>query len=159
MIFFIIVQKNKSNNKVTLRTLEVNSRGQKQPLYLLSTSPQLVQFLNITIPRSLSGTPCMYILKEEGCQNLHWYDTKERLSMTDDFGNVGCGIFKWWEQNWEDFCLRIHIPKENYWIHRFSDKQSFFENWIEIFCLVKFMFSKKATKIDEIFTVNLTLTT
>ena len=28
--FFIIVQKNKNNNKVTQRTLEVNSRGQKQ---------------------------------------------------------------------------------------------------------------------------------
>ena len=28
-----------------------------------------------------------------------------------------------------------------------------------VLCTVKFVFSKKATKIDEIFTVNLTLTT
>jgi hypothetical protein len=37
---FIIVQKNnnKSNNKVTLRTLEVNSRGQKRYLFCVKTS-------------------------------------------------------------------------------------------------------------------------
>ena len=34
----------------------------------------------------------------------------------EDYGNTGCRVFKWGVQNWKDFCLKINIPKENYWI-------------------------------------------
>ena len=38
-----------------------------------------------------------YIVKGQGFHNLHRYvtdDSKERLSMTDDYGKMGCGVFK-----------------------------------------------------------------
>ena len=33
-------------------------------------------------------------------------------------GNTGCRVFKRGVHNWEDFCLKINIPKGNYWILR-----------------------------------------
>ena len=33
-----------------------------------------------------------------------------------DMNNMGCRVFKWWVQNWKDFCLKINIPKRNHWI-------------------------------------------
>jgi hypothetical protein len=33
-------------------------------------------------------------------------------------GNTGCRVFKQGIQNWKDFCLKINIPKGNYWILR-----------------------------------------
>ena len=48
--------------------------------------------------------------KEEGVTLLsHLYDY---------YGNMGSQVVKWGVQNQKDFCLRINIPKENY-----------FENW------------------------------
>ena len=29
-----------------------------------------------------------------------------------------CPVFKWEVQNWKEFCLKINISKENYWILR-----------------------------------------
>ena len=37
------------------------------------------------------------------------------------YGNTGCRVFKWGVQNWKDFCLKINIPKESYWMN--------VENW------------------------------
>ena len=34
------------------------------------------------------------------------------------YGNTGCGVFKRGVQNSKDFCLRINILKESYWILR-----------------------------------------
>ena len=34
------------------------------------------------------------------------------------YGNKGCWVFKRRVQNWKDFCLITHTPKENYWILR-----------------------------------------
>ena len=34
------------------------------------------------------------------------------------FGNTGCQLFKRGIRNWKDFCLKINIPKGNYWILR-----------------------------------------
>ena len=34
------------------------------------------------------------------------------------YGNTGCGVFKRGVQNWKYFCLKINIPKGNYWILR-----------------------------------------
>ena len=34
------------------------------------------------------------------------------------YGNTGCRVFKWGVQNWKYFCLRINLPKGNYWILR-----------------------------------------
>ena len=34
------------------------------------------------------------------------------------YGNTGCQVFKGGVQNWTDFCLKINIPKEKYWILR-----------------------------------------
>ena len=31
-------------------------------------------------------------------------------------GSTGCWVFKWGVQNWKDFCVKINIPKGNYWI-------------------------------------------
>ena len=42
-------------------------------------------------------------------------------SAHEDYGNTGCQVFKQGVQNWKDFCLKINIPKGNF----FS-----FENWI-----------------------------
>ena len=33
-------------------------------------------------------------------------------------GNTGCWVFKRGIQNWKDFCLKINVPKGNYWILR-----------------------------------------
>ena len=30
-------------------------------------------------------------------------------------GNTGCRVFKRGIQNWKDFCLKINIPKGNFW--------------------------------------------
>ena len=35
-----------------------------------------------------------------------------------DYGNTGCGVFKWGVQNQKGFCLRINIRKGNYSILR-----------------------------------------
>ena len=52
LIFFIIVLKNnKSNNKVTLRTLEVNSRGQKQNSEHLAILKLVMQTKKFTITK------------------------------------------------------------------------------------------------------------
>ena len=32
------------------------------------------------------------------------------------YGNTGCRVFLWGVQNQKDFCLKINIPKGNYWI-------------------------------------------
>ena len=40
------------------------------------------------------------------------------ISMDEDYGNTGCRVFEQGVQNWKDFCLKINIPKENYWILR-----------------------------------------
>ena len=34
------------------------------------------------------------------------------------YGNTGCQVFMRGVQNWKDFCLKINIPKRNYWILR-----------------------------------------
>ena len=34
------------------------------------------------------------------------------------YGNTGCQVLKRGIQNWKDFCLKINIPKGNYWILR-----------------------------------------
>ena len=39
---------------------------------------------------------------------LWWHDTS-------DYGNTGCRVFKQGIKNWKDFCLKINIPKGNYW--------------------------------------------
>ena len=33
----------------------------------------------------------------------------------DRYGIPGCRVFKRGVQNWKDFCLKINIPKGNYW--------------------------------------------
>ena len=56
-------------------------------------------------------------------ENLESYemddmDTNEPVDNDSDYGNTGCRVFKLWVQNWKDFCLKINIPKKNYWIFK-----------------------------------------
>ena len=44
-------------------------------------------------------------------------NTPEKFT-TLHYGNRGCGIFKGGIQNWKGFCIRINIPKGNFWILR-----------------------------------------
>ena len=41
------------------------------------------------------------------------------------YGNTGCWVFKQGVHNWKDFCLKINIPKGNYWILRIGVMASF----------------------------------
>ena len=45
-----------------------------------------------------------------------WYIQSLYYKLTACNGNSGCRVFKPGLQNWKDFCLRINIPKGNYWI-------------------------------------------
>ena len=36
--------------------------------------------------------------------------------MASHYGNRGCGVFKGGVQNQKGFCIRINMPKGNYWI-------------------------------------------
>ena len=44
----------------------------------------------------------------------------QNLFIHDCYGNTVCGVFKRGVQNWKDFCIRINIPKGNYWILSFE---------------------------------------
>ena len=47
------------------------------------------------------------------------YDVSNSIHhKTCDYGNMGCRVFKRGVQNWKDFCLKINVPKGNYWILR-----------------------------------------
>ena len=54
--------------------------------------------------------------------NRHdWFDMEQTFCfpfLVVQYGNTGCRVFKRGIQNWKDFCLKINIPKENYWILR-----------------------------------------
>ena len=70
-----------------------------------------------------------------------------------DLGQTGGRAIKWLEHfGWKDLLqARQWLALWKMWIAHKS--LCHLEPW----CLVKFVFSKKATKIDEIFTVDLTL--
>ena len=64
------------------------------------------------------------------------------------------------KRHWKKCILNIIWEKKNWWTHfaifRCSSNK-ITKTWIQIFLhYIKFMFSKKATKIDDIFTVDLT---
>ena len=40
------------------------------------------------------------------------------LHVYEKYGSTGCGGFKGGVQNWKGFCIRINMPKGNYWILR-----------------------------------------
>ena len=37
---------------------------------------------------------------------------------TSKYGSTSCRVFKQGVQNWRDFCLKINLPKRDYWILR-----------------------------------------
>ena len=41
-----------------------------------------------------------------------------RDMLTFRYGSTGCWVIKRGVQNWKDFCLKINMPKRNYWILR-----------------------------------------
>ena len=53
---------------------------------------------------------------------IHSHQDKARaalqLAYMDNYGNMGCGVFKQGVQNWKHFCLKINILKGNDLIFR-----------------------------------------
>ena len=50
------------------------------------------------------------------CTILFWPGWNKSKDI--QYGNPGCGVFKRGIQNKKDFCIKINIPKGNYWILR-----------------------------------------
>ena len=62
---------------------------------------------------------------------------KLKCLVTASYGNTGCWVFMQGVQNWKYFCLKINIPKGNYWISRIglgiglsSLQKSEFVSWL-----------------------------
>ena len=52
--------------------------------------------------------------------NIRYLIIFQLITLQWQYGNTGCWVFKWEIQNWKDFCMRIIIPKWNYWILSFG---------------------------------------
>ena len=64
--------------------------------------------------------PCTFLTHLLLALILKKKETKEIIlsGFKEETGSTGCRVFKQGVQNWKDFCLKISIPKGNYWILR-----------------------------------------
>ena len=82
----------------------------------LCPEKDFISIINITFTYNLGRLQLgSNIIAACGISGPSRNNSKLRLHDADtDYGNTGCGVFKWGIQNWKDFCIKINIPKGNY---------------------------------------------
>ena len=92
------------------KSLEHFMHFQRMPI-LDRKAKKLLWRHSIYIRTISSYHPLCTLLKLVALVLAHLISAPDQKLMYVQYGNTGCGVFKWGIQNQKDFCIKINIPK------------------------------------------------